>query len=47
MVETDGHVGHGAIRHGYRIDRNALIGMNAVIMDGAAIGEESIVAALA
>lgn len=47
VIETDGHVGHGALLHGCRIGRNALVGMNAVIMDGAVVGEESIVAALA
>ena len=47
VVERDGHVGHGAILHGCRVGRDALIGMNAVIMDGALIGERSIVAALA
>jgi phenylacetic acid degradation protein len=47
VIGADGHVGHGAILHGCRIGRNALVGMNAVIMDGAVIGEESIVAALA
>ena len=47
VVEEDGHVGHGAVLHGCRIGRNAMVGMNAVIMDNAFIGEESIVAALA
>lgn len=47
VVEEDGHVGHGAVLHGCRIGRNALIGMNAVVMDGAEIGESSIVAAMA
>ncbi|MEZ7894250.1 MAG: phenylacetic acid degradation protein PaaY [Thauera sp.] len=47
VVEEDGHVGHGAVLHGCRVGRNALIGMNAVIMDGALIGESSIVAACA
>jgi phenylacetic acid degradation protein len=47
IVETDGHVGHGAVLHGCRVGRNAMIGMNAVVMDGAEIGESSIVAALA
>ena len=46
MVEEDGHIGHGAVLHGCRIGRNALVGMNAVIMDGAEIGEECIVAAM-
>ena len=45
MVDVDGHIGHGAVLHGCHIGRNALVGMNAVIMDGAEIGEESIVAA--
>ena len=33
VVETDGHIGHCAVRHRCRIIRNALIGMNAVVMD--------------
>ena len=47
VVEVDGHVGHGAVLHGCRVGRNALIGMNAVIMDHANIGEAAIVAACA
>lgn len=47
VVEANGHVGHGAILHGCRIGRDAMIGMNAVIMDEAEIGELSIVAAMA
>jgi phenylacetic acid degradation protein len=47
VVEENGHVGHGAILHGCRVGRNAMIGMNAVIMDEAEIGEMSIVAAMA
>jgi phenylacetic acid degradation protein len=47
VIEVDGHVGHGAVLHGCRIGRNAMVGMNAVVMDNAEIGEESIVAALA
>ena len=35
VIEQDGHVGHGAILHGCRIGRDALVGMNAVVMDGA------------
>ena len=46
VVEEDGHIGHGAVLHGCCIGRNALVGMNAVIMDGAEIGEECIVAAM-
>lgn len=47
IVEEDGHVGHGAVLHGCIVRRNALVGMNVVVMDGAEIGEESIVAAMA
>jgi phenylacetic acid degradation protein len=47
VIEEDGHVGHGAILHGCRIGRDALVGMNAVVMDGAIIGESAMVAAMA
>lgn len=40
------HVGHGAILHGCVAEANCLIGMNAVIMDNAVLGEECIVGAL-
>ena len=46
IVGENGHIGHGAILHGCVIGRDALVGMNSVIMDGAVIGEESIVAAI-
>ncbi|PWF39547.1 phenylacetic acid degradation protein PaaY [Massilia glaciei] len=46
VVEVDGHIGHGAVLHGCRIRRNAMVGMNAVVMDKAVVGEESIVAAM-
>lgn len=46
IVRENGHIGHGAILHGCIIGRDALVGMNSVIMDGAIIGEESIVAAM-
>lgn len=45
VVEVNGHVGHGAVLHGCRIGRDALVGMNSVIMDGAAVGEGAFVAA--
>lgn len=41
------HIGHGAIIHGATVRSNALIGMNAVVMDHAEIGEGSIIGALA
>lgn len=46
VVHENGHIGHGAILHGCVIGRDALVGMNSVIMDGAVIGDESIVAAM-
>lgn len=46
VVEVDGHIGHGAVLHGCRVRRNAMVGMNAVVMDRAEVGEESIVAAM-
>jgi phenylacetic acid degradation protein len=47
IVEVNGHIGHGAVLHGCRVGRNAMVGMNSVVMDGAVIGESSIVAAMA
>jgi phenylacetic acid degradation protein len=47
IVEIDGHIGHGAVLHGCRVGRNSMVGMNAVVMDEAEIGEMSIVAAMA
>jgi phenylacetic acid degradation protein len=40
------HVGHGAIIHGATIGRNTLVGMNAVVMDGARVGAECVIGAL-
>ena len=47
VVEENGHIGHGAVLHCCRVGRNALVGMNAVVMDKAEVGEASIVAAMA
>jgi phenylacetic acid degradation protein len=47
VIEQDGHIGHGAVIHGARICRNALVGMNAVVNDNAVVGESAIVAAMA
>ena len=47
IVESNGHIGHGAVLHGCRIGSNAMIGMNTVVMDDAMIGESSIVGAAA
>lgn len=46
IVEEGGHIGHGSILHGCTVKRQALIGMNSVLMDEVVIGEESIVAAM-
>lgn len=46
IVEENGHIGHGAILHGCRVRRGALVGMNSVVNDNAEIGEAAIVAAL-
>ncbi|GAA3663811.1 phenylacetic acid degradation protein PaaY [Nocardioides ginsengisoli] len=39
------HVGHGAILHGCVLEPRVLVGMNSVVMDGARIGEDSLVGA--
>jgi len=46
VLEEGAHIGHGAIIHGAKIGRNAMIGMNSVIMDEVEIGENCIVGAL-
>ena len=46
VLKTGAHIGHGAIIHGANLGANCLIGMNAVIMDDAEIGKETIVGAL-
>ena len=47
VVERNGHVGHGAVLHGCVIRHDALVGMKAVVMDGAVLGAYSILAACA
>ena len=47
VVEENGHIGHGAVLHSCVVRRDALIGMNVVVMDEAEIGEGAIVAASA
>ena len=46
-LEEAAHIGHGAIVHGAHIGKNCMVGMNAVVMDNAEIGAESIIGALA
>ena len=45
-LEKDAHIGHGAIIHGASIGKNVLVGMGAVLMDEAYVGENSIIGAL-
>lgn len=45
IIERGGHIGHGAILHGCTVKKNAMVGMNSVVMDKAIIGENSIVGA--
>jgi len=47
VVEENGHIGHGSVLHGCVVRRDALVGMNAVVMDEAEVGEQTIVAACA
>ena len=47
ILEDNAHIGHGAVLHSCVIKKNALIGMNSVVMDDAVIGENSFVAAMA
>ena len=46
-VARNGHIGHGAVLHGCQIGEDAMVGMNAVVMDDAHIAPRSIVAACA
>ncbi|TWB25685.1 gamma carbonic anhydrase family protein [Nitrospirillum bahiense] len=39
-------IGHGAVLHGCRIGRHTLVGINAVVLDNAEVGEDCLVAAL-
>lgn len=47
LVEENGHIGHGAVLHSCVVRRGALVGINAVVMDDAEIGEQAVVAACA
>ncbi len=47
VLEAQSHIGHGAVIHGCRIRRGAMIGIHAVVMDNADIGAEAFVAAMA
>jgi carbonic anhydrase/acetyltransferase-like protein (isoleucine patch superfamily) len=45
IIGDDVTIGHGAIVHGCTIGSRVLVGMGAIILNGAEIGEESIIAA--
>ncbi len=47
LIEENGHIGHGAVLHACVVRRGALVGINAVVMDEAEIGEQAMVAACA
>jgi phenylacetic acid degradation protein len=47
IVGENASIGHGALLHGCSVGDRALVGMNAVVMDGVEVGSESIVAAMA
>ena len=45
MIGDDVTIGHGAIVHGCTVSDRVLIGMGAILLNGARVGEDSIVAA--
>lgn len=45
ILEDRVSVGHAAILHGCKVERQCLIGMGAIVMDNAVIGENSLVGA--
>ncbi len=45
FIGDDITIGHSAVVHGCRIKSRCLIGIGAVVLDGAVVGEQSIVAA--
>lgn len=46
-VDENGHVSHGAVLHGCHIKRYGFVGIKALVMDGAVVGEHAMVAAMA
>jgi phenylacetic acid degradation protein len=45
-IKENGHISHGAVIHGCTIGKNTMVGIQAVIMDKAEIGDECMIAAL-
>jgi phenylacetic acid degradation protein len=46
LLEKESHIGHGAVLHGCVIASQAMVGMNAVVMDGARVGAQALVGAV-
>ena len=44
-LDEDAHIGHGAVLHGCTVQKGALVGINAVVMDDVIVGEQSLVGA--
>ncbi len=45
IVEAEATIGHSAVLEGCHIEANALIGMNATVLDGARVGTKALIAA--
>jgi carbonic anhydrase/acetyltransferase-like protein (isoleucine patch superfamily) len=45
VIGADVSVGHGAILHGCRIEDRVLVGMGAIVLNGAVVGSDSILGA--
>src|SRR5262249_20095729 len=45
VLEEDAHIGHGAVLHGCVVRRDALVGINAIVMDDAVVSEQALVGA--
>ena len=46
LIKKNGHISHGAVIHGCAIGENTMVGIQAVVMDNAEIGNECMIAAL-
>lgn len=46
VMSERAHIGHGAIIHSAFIGRNVLVGMNAVVLDRAHVGDDTIIGAM-
>ena len=47
VLDEWANIGHGAVLHGCHVGKRVLVGMNAVLMDGARIGDYAFIGALA